>query len=778
MKKYQWVKDVGAENNARNLIFGCLPLKTNDRPFKNTNLKANFYSKTNKMKLVLKVFPLASLFLLFFNISTNGQKEFDGIRGTTHWPMFTDASNSLYHYIAQQAYEELNKRSEKVAAIHTLDGWKQRQQWIRNTLQESVGAFPSKTPLNARILKSYNDDGYRLEDIVYESQPGYYVTAAMLIPNQLKKGEKAPVVIYCSGHSDNGYRSKIYQQTFLNLVKKGFIVFAFDPMGQGERLQYLNTQTGKSMFQWPSYEHSYPAAQLFLTGNTLANYFIWDGIRAVDYVISRKEVDPNRIGITGRSGGGTQSAFIAAFDNRIKAVGAGNYYTNMTRLFEAMGPQDGEQNFFYGIARGLDMGDLLTVRAPKPALMITTSRDMFPIQGAIETRKEVMPIYEAYGKPGNLQMVMDDAPHASTKKNRESMYAFFQKTLDNRGDSSDEEMKMIPDEHLQVTKTGQVATSLDGESVFSLNKKDAEKKMLALAKKRKNLPGYFTEIISSAKKLSGYKAPQEIEEPLFAGRIQREGYVIEKYLVKGEGKYIIPFLLFKPDAPNGKAVIYLNPKGKVIDSNPAGQIEWFVKNGLTVLAPDIVGTGELGPGSFQGDSYIDSVSYNLWFASMLIGRSIVGIQTSDVVRLSNLLKNEYRQKEIYGFAKKQMAPVLLHAAAIDKDISKVALIEPYNSYRSIVMNRLYNPHFIQSTVPASIGVYDLPDLAGSLAPNKLLMVDITDGTGNDKNTNDINQDLSVIKGAYHFKNAESKLQITPALSSENLYSILKTWLEK
>jgi len=142
------------------------------------------------------------------------------------------------------------------------------------------------------------------------------------------------------------------------------------------------------------------------------------------------------------------------------------------------------------------------------------------------------------------------------------------------------------------------------------------------------------------------------------------------------------------------------------------------------------------------------------------------------------LKNEYHQKEIYGFAKKQMAPVLLHAAAFDKDISKVALVEPYSSFRSIVMNRLYNPHFIQSTVPASIGVYDLPDLAGSLAPNKLLMVDVTDGTGNDKNTNDVNQDLSVIKGAYHFKNADSKLQITSALSSENLDSILKTWLEK
>jgi cephalosporin-C deacetylase-like acetyl esterase len=724
----------------------------------------------------------SGLLLLFFLLlvfikNTNAQKEFDGIRGTKHWPMFTDASNSLYHYIAGQAYEDLNKRSQKVAAIHTLDEWKQRQQWIRKTLNESVGAFPEKTPLNARITKSYQEDGYRLEDIIYESQPGYNVTAAMFIPDQLKKGEKAPAVIYCSGHSDNGYRAKVYQRTILNLVKKGFIVFAFDPMGQGERLQYYNPQTGKSMFPWPSYEHSYAGAQLFLEGNTLANYFIWDGIRAIDYLISRKEVDPNRIGITGRSGGGTQSAFIAAFDNRIKAVGSGNYYTNLTRLFQAMGPQDAEQNFFYGIARGLDMGDLLAVRAPKPELMITTSRDMFPIQGAIETRKEVMPVYEAYGKPANLQMVMDDAPHASTKKNREAMYAFFQRTLDNPGDSTDKDVKMIADEHLQVTKTGQVSTSLNGESAFSLNKKDAEKKMPSLEKKRKDLPGYFPGIISSAKKLSGYQAPKRTEQPTFAGRIQRDGYVIEKHLVKGEGKYLIPYLLFRPDVANGKGLIYLNPEGKVIDSDKGGRIEWFVKNGLTVLVPDIIGTGELGPGSFQGDSYIDSVSYNLWFASMLVGRSIVGIQAADVVRLADILKNEYHQKEIYGFAKKQMAPVLLHAAAFDKDISKVALIQPYSSYRSIVMNRLYDPHFIQSTVPASIGVYDLPDLAASLAPQKLVMVGVTDGTGSDQNSEDINRDLSVIKAAYDFKNANNKLQIAPALSQKNLDNILKSWIE-
>lgn len=732
------------------------------------NIKAIRCANSFKLKMV-------TLMILFFAHSgIKSQKEFDDIRGTQHWMQFSDAPNSLYHYIADQAYAYLDKRSDKISRIHSLPEWQQRQEWIRNTLRKVVGPFPAKTALHARVTQSIDKDGYQLEDILFESQPGYYVTSSLFIPDKFANA-RGPVIIYCIGHTFTGYAAS--QATLLNLVKKGFIVFAFDPMGQGERLQYFNPQTGKSRFKYPSYEHSYPGAQLFISGNTLARDFIWDGIRAVDYLLTRKEVDPSRIGISGRSGGGTQSAYIAAFDDRIKAAAPENYITNFTRLFQSMGPQDAEQDFFHGIGEGIDMADLLLVRAPKPALIITTSRDMFPIQGSLETVKEVTRIYKAYDKPSNFAMVSDDAPHASTKKNRESMYAFFQKTLNNPGDSADEEIHQVPKEELQVTSTGQIATALKGESACSLNYKDAEKKMANLETARKNMPGYFPELLRAAKKLSGYREPKEVHAPVFTGRIQREGYVIEKYLVKGEGSYMIPYLLFKPDNPDHKALIYLNPLGKSADAEVGGPVEWFVKKGVTVLAPDLVGTGELGPGVFRGDSYIDSVSYNLWFAAMLIGRSIVGIQAGDVVRLVKLLKQHVNIPIVYGLARRQMAPVLLHAAAFDRDISKVALIEPYSSYRSVVMSPDYDPRFLHSTVAGSIGIYDLPDLAASLAPGSLLLAGVTDGNGSSKNTAEIQKDLSVIESAYK-RNGPEALKIVPSGTDNTIPEHLSTWLEK
>src|SRR5699024_5481489 len=127
-------------------------------------------------------------------------------------------------------------------------------------------------------------------------------------------------------------------------------------------------------------------------------------------------VDPDRIGITGRSGGGTQSAYIAAFDNRIYAAAPESYITNFKYLLQSAGPQDAEQNFFHEIVRGIDHADLLEVRAPKPAVMLTTNRGFFPIKGARETAHEVAGVYMAYGKPDNFYKVESNAVHRSTQK--------------------------------------------------------------------------------------------------------------------------------------------------------------------------------------------------------------------------------------------------------------------------------------------------------------------------------------------------------------------------
>ena len=727
------------------------------------------------MKLYLRVLFSGILVVLLSTLRLSAQNDLDVLRNS--WLEYSDASNTLYHHLTKQAYSLLKEREDSVAGLQTLSDWQIRQERIRETLNDIIGPFPEKTPLNAKIVRVLDKGEYKVEHIIYESLPGFYVTSSLFIPAGMKKNQKAPAIIYCSGHSAEGYRSAIYQHVILNLVKKGFIVFAFDPVGQGERLEYFDAKAGKSLIGGPTSEHSYPGAQAFISGSSQAFYMIWDGIRAVDYLLTRREVDPSRIGITGRSGGGTQAAYIAALDDRIYAAAPENYITNYKRLLQSIGPQDAEQNLFNLIVHGLDHPDFLIVRAPKPALMITTTRDMFSIQGAMETEREVKRIYKAYGKEENFARTEDDAGHASTLKNRGAMYAFFQKHLRNPGNPLDEETQPLTMDELKVTGTGQVSTSLGGETVFSLNLKRTTEIPGKLNESRKNLSEHLQQIIQSAKRLSGYIEHTEVSKPVFAGRIIRKTYSVEKYFVKGEGDYVIPYLLFRPVYPGNKMMIYLHPAGKSVEAAVGGEIERFINQGITVLAPDLPGTGELGPGSLKGDAYFGGASHNLWYASMLIGRSITGILAGDVVRLARILKGISPEAEIIGFARKEMSPVLLHSAAFEPEIENVILFDPYSSYRSLVMERFYNPHFVLSAVPGALKEYDLPDLAGSLAPRKLFISGTTDGNGELKEMKRIEEDNMVIKNAYHFRSADDKVMIVPVEPEEKRFKKIMEWIK-
>ena len=703
------------------------------------------------------VFVLLHLLLWLFPVASQAQNEYNVL---PKWHQFRAEPNALYEHLTSQAYKYLAERAEEIKKLRTLADWRQRQKMAQKKLAEAVGAFPAKTPLNPKITGTITKTGYRIEHVVFESRPGFYVTSSLYVP----EGQgKRPAILYCSGHGATGYRSEVYQRMILNLVKKGFVVLAFDPVGQGERLNYLDPQTGESTVGAPTREHYYPGIQAFITGSSLANYMIWDGIRAVDYLLTRPEVDATRLGITGRSGGGTQSAYIAAFDDRILAAAPEAYLTNFTRLLQSIGPQDAEQDFLNQISIGLDHADFLEVRAPRPALMITTTNDMFSIQGARETEAEVARLYAAYGKPENFGRAEDFGVHESTKKNREAMYSFFQKHLGQPGSPSDEDVDHLTKEELQVTPSGQLATSLGGETIFSLTEKEAEVLAEAQQVSRKNLSSYLPRAVAAAQKLSGYREPSMTDEPVMTGNLMKKGFSIEKYFLKGEGDYVIPYLLYLPAQPDKKALLYLHPGGKA-QATASGDVEEYVRRGYTVLVPDMVGNGELGPGDWSGENYFKharyaGLSYPIWTAGLLVGRSIAGIRAGDAVKLAHVLKKRTDAAGVSATAVGEMAPVLLHAAAFDKSISEITLREPLTSYRSLVTTRFYQPGFTENAVPAVLQAYDLPDLAASLAPRKLTIFNPLDGSGEAADKIDLEKDFSVIKAAYESKKAEKNLRI-------------------
>ena len=702
--------------------------------------------------------------------TVSGQDELSVLN---RWKEYENASNALYHEIADEAYRYLDKRERTLTHINTPEKYRNYVELIKRKLGSAFGPLPPKSPLNVRITGTIEHEGIHVEKIIYESRPGFWVTGCVF--KAIKSEGRLPAILYVCGHTQNGFRSEAYQRVILNLARKGFLVFAIDPVGQGERFQYVNEENGSSLVGGPTKEHSYAGLQYLLLGRTMAMVRLWDGIRAIDYLTERPDVDPDRIGVQGRSGGGTMSSYLGAMDSRIAAAAPECYITSFRRLLQSIGPQDAEQNLLEQISSGLDHGDFLIARENRPTLVVTTTRDFFSIQGARETVHSINS-QKAFQSEMNLSMVEDDAPHQSTQKNREAVYEFFMKAFNIQGQVTDEEVPIIDEEVLRVTPTGQTETS-GSKTIHDLIKEDAHELIENLENNRKKSPDYAERIINSARQLSGFKDITGMIEPIFCGRIDRGGYSIEKYIICTEESIPLPALFFVPESDKPYHVIlYINPAGKQAVAAPGGEIETLVRRGYCVLAPDIPGYGELSVDTQGGDSVIGGVSYNILFGAQLIGRSITGIQAAYIVSACRFLKarDDVLSESITGIAKGVAGPALLHAAVLDRNITSVALLQSPVSWVSVINERFYD-HSIGSTiVPSALTSYDLIDLLCVMAPRKLLIFEPVGGDADVMRTGQMSC-LNTVRDVF-YTGKEDRYKLVTKEGHSSLSDALSEWL--
>lgn len=648
-----------------------------------------------------------------------------------NWLTYKDNHQALYRIITNEAFRLLDERAENISKLHTAADWKTHQEKVHEALCLSLDKF-TKTPLNAKTTGILERENFTVEKVMFESQPGFYVTAGLFLPKHRQK--PAPAVIYCCGHTELGFRSETYQRVILNLVEKGFIVLAFDPLGQGERLQYADTEKGTSKVGGSTSEHSYAGVQTLLTGTSLTDYFIWDGIRVVDYLETRPEVDMTRIGITGRSGGGTQTALIAACEKRIYAAAPENYITSFRRLLQSIGPQDAEQNPWQAIAKGIDHADFLHSHAPKPALILTTTHDFFSIQGARETYNEVKRSYEAFGKPMNLQMVEDAGQHQSTQKNRETLYAFFQKHLNVPGDSGDKDIEPFTVEELWVTPTGQINSSFTGETVFSINKK--------LYNNNNNLSAHSKTPDLS---LFGIDCSRKLTAAVYTGKFEANQMLVEKYFLENNrSDYALPVYVIKnPENNSKKIIIWFHSKGKnALLDEPL--VKPVLDQGYSIVIADLPGTGELHDPEFTGDGVIDGIPFNYTFGANLVGKSIPGIQAEAIdllMQFTDKMNHLSNNKKLI-LAQGTSASSLLLYASDKRNIEKVYFYNLPEAPETLVEQEFYNPEVAFSVAPGSLPDYDQLKLIDQLSANGVKVAINKQATGKDT---DITMSINEVK---------------------------------
>jgi dienelactone hydrolase len=385
----------------------------------------------------------------------------------------------VQEWFVKQVREAERKGNERRAAVKTKADAERYVADVRKRIAQSFGLFPKKTPLKPRVTGVVQRDAYHIENVIFESRPGFLVTANLYVPKG-RKG-KLPGVVGTCGHSNNGKAAGAYQSFAQGLARQGYVVLIYDPIGQGERLQYVDDKL-KSKIGVGVREHLHAGNQQFLVGEFLGAWRAWDGIRALDYLLTRKEVDPQRVGVTGNSGGGTMTTWLCGLERRWSMAAPSCFVTTFRRNLENELPADTEQCPPKALALGLDHSDFIAAMAPKPVILLGKEKDFFDVRGLHEAYERLKRLYKLLGAEQNIALFVGPTYHGYSQENREAMYGWFNKATGVSKATKEPALKLEKDETLWCTPRGQVA-GLKSRTVFEFTREKAG--LLATERKEK-----------------------------------------------------------------------------------------------------------------------------------------------------------------------------------------------------------------------------------------------------------------------------------------------------
>jgi dienelactone hydrolase len=549
------------------------------------------------------------------------------------------------------------------------------------------------------------------------------------------------------GHYAEGKSARDYQCLFQTLARKGYVVLAYDPFGQGERQQYLDPLTGRSRYG-PTVEHDKAGWPLLLLGSTLAQYRVWDGIRALDYLASRPEVDADRIGCVGHSGGATMTMYLCALEPRIQvAVEVEGHTRNFA------GPHyippgaigDAEQNLVGSMPLGLDRGDLLWAFAPKPLLLIYTTHVALErpsyVEAVEEIFEEVKTAYRILGAEEKVRLFAAFLPHEFDLFNRRETYGWFNRWLAGKDLGVDEaEFESSPAGALNCTSTGQVLTSLGGRSIVQVNRDRA-----TLLKSRGPLgaPALGANAIQDRVRgnLRALLALPSNRFPLDARLLSsddRAGVTIEEFEFRSEEQIRVPGWFMKPSQKRSRfpVILYVTKNGKDSAVGEENGLEAVVRRGFGLCVIGLRGQDETLP-SFPapGPRWYDEGGGKLLrddyaWASLIIGKPVLGQQVWDFLRTLDYLESrpdvDLTRLMVFGEAAGGLVAVL--GSVLDPRPLSILCARMLADFYSLVESEEYTAE-LSWLVPGILRNLDMPDLIAVLAPRKCTLVNTVGPTG-------------------------------------------------
>ena len=652
-------------------------------------LTANYQNKTTK-------------FEVFVNYEEPIVKGSYGTR-MEHYQRYGHVVNDYY----VKKFRALNAKRQTI--LNNLKTKEDAQKYVTSVRKKIRDAFNidaiKRCDLNPQITKKYSFKSYDLENVIFESRKNFYVTNNLFLPKNPKG--KVPAILMLCGHSLSGKMYSVYAKLCATLASNGVACIITDPISQGERWQY--TDTSKTEI---TYGHNELGKKLHLSGEWFGTYRAYDAIRAIDYLISRKDIDQSKIFVTGCSGGGTVTTWVNALDDRIAGAIPSCYVTSWKNIVENELPIDAEQCPPYLAGMNLDISDFFIAAAPRPFLLLGAENDFFDIRGFNSAINDIKKVYSLLGAKDSAASFIAKGGHGYSYEQQEECFKQIAKWT-----------KLPYNYHqskVEIPTAAQRTVTAKSNVKYLPNAKFAED--IAWENRKK--------VIAQSPKLEGDKliaaildnlqVPAKIEVPYY--RVLRLDFIkemliyINRYLLEnnnyilGELQKLTYLHAENQVSPKDKAFIYVG------HWNLAYEFPYVISS-MKKQFDSYYSFSPWGVGALQSSS-CDTLkdAYNLpyhsdyHFASLgiMLGESYLGKRVEGILSAIALLKSRGVKEITICGAGRSAISVAFASLIAKKDIKETILLNPLASYESIT-NEMTD--WAQAEMPWNIlKVCDLPQI--------------------------------------------------------------------